>query len=312
LSLRTSTAVVVTLLLWSSAFAGIREGLAGGYTPGHLVLLRFLSASAVFAVYAGIRRIALPKPKDVVRIALLSFVGISIYHITLTFGEQTVPAGTASLIIAAAPTFTALIAAFVLKERLNRMGWLGLGIGFLGILFISLSDTQAKGFTMGALLILISAVATAIFFVYQKPLFQRYKPIDLTAYFTWFGTIPFLVFSPGLWHQIHTATTAATWSVIYIGVFPAAIAYVSWAIALSRATAGRVTSALYVNPVLSVLIAWVWLKEIPHTLSLIGGGIAMVGLLMVSLKSRSKTTNTRVHEKEAASEDSANQLKSSP
>lgn len=288
MSVKTLVAVVVTLVFWSSAFAGIRAGLAGGYTPGHLVLLRFLSASAVFVIYALVRKIRIPQKQDLLRIALLGWTGISIYHTSLTFGEQTVQAGTASLLIAAAPAFTALLAAYFLKERLSWIGWAGIVLGFAGIVLITLGSGHSQGFTVGALLVLVSAVATAIFFVFQKPLFQRYSAIELTAYFTWFGTLPMLIFLPGLWTQIQHATAAATWSGVYIGVFPAAVAYVSWAVALSSGRASAVSSALYVNPVLAIFIAWVWLGELPHVVSIAGGVIAILGVIVVNLWGKAK------------------------
>lgn len=288
MSLKTLLAVSVTLVFWSSAFAGIRAGLAGGYTPGHLVLLRFLSASAVFAIYAAIRHIRLPQHKDMLKIALLGWTGISIYHTALTFGEQTVQAGTASLLIAAAPAFTALLAAYFLKDHLSWVGWGGILLGFLGIVMITVGSGHSQGFTGGALLILVSAVATAIFFVFQKPLFRSYSAIELTAYFTWFGTLPMLVFLPGLWTQIQHATAVATWSGIYIGVFPAAVAYVSWAMALSSGRATAVSSALYVNPILAIFIAWVWLGELPQLTSVVGGVVALAGVIIVNLWGKSK------------------------
>lgn len=300
MSPKTLLAVAVTLLFWSSAFAGIRAGLFGGYTPGHLVLLRFLSASAVFVVYAFIRKIKVPERRDLLRIIGLSLAGISIYHISLTFGEVVVPAGTASLLIAAAPAFTALIASVALKEHLSLTGWLGILLGFGGIALITFGSGESSGFTGGALLVLLSAICTSIFFVYQKPLFARYSAIDLTAYFTWFGTVPMLVFLPGFWHQLVTVPTSATLAGVYIGVFPAAIAYVAWAIALSSGKTAAVTSSLYVNPVLAIFFGWIWLGELPTSISIIGGAIAIVGVVVVNLWGSGRKRPVVVPEAEAA------------
>ena len=264
----------ITIIIWASSFAGIRAGLLGGYSAGHLVLVRFLVASGIFLLYAISPRahFQMPRKKDLIRIILLGWVGISVYHAGLTFGQQTVSAGTASMIVGAAPIFTALIAVFFFKERMDLFSWIGLGIGFSGIILITIGSADASfSLTGGAFLIVIATVATSVFFVFQQPLYKRYRPIELTAYFTWAGTLPMLIFLPGLFQDIQEATFAAHVSAIYVGVFPAAIAYVTWAIALSLGKASSVTSMLYVEPAIAIVIAWFWLNEWPSTLSIIGG-----------------------------------------
>jgi len=92
-------AIITTLIFWASAFAGIRVGLKA-YSPENLVLFRFLTASLVLLVYAIITRMPLPERKDLPAIFFLGFIGITIYHLALTFGELKVTAGSASLLIA--------------------------------------------------------------------------------------------------------------------------------------------------------------------------------------------------------------------
>lgn len=287
---RTVFAVAITLLFWSSAFTGIRIGLEGGYGAGGLVLLRFLSASLVFALYALVKRVPIPSKKDTLQLALLGISGISIYHIALTFGEEWVSAGTASLIIAAAPIFTALVSLVALRERLNALGWGGLALGFIGVAIITLGPQSSSHYLRGALLILLSAVSTAFYFVYQKPLLKRYGAIAVTAYVTWFGTVPMLWFTKGLFLQMPHASVAATIAVIYIGVFPAAIAYVAWAVALSGGRASGVSSALYLNPILAMIVAWFLLHEVPKWQAVLGGAVAILGVIVVN---RSNTLSQR-------------------
>lgn len=276
---------IITVLIWGSTFAAIRVSLHGGYSSGHLVLIRFLIASGIFIIY-GLwpgTKFRLPSREDLIRILILGFIGISIYHLGVTFGEQTVSAGTASMLIGSSPIFTSLIAVVVLKERLSSFGWGGLFIGFIGIFLITLG-TAGSTFTIsrGAFLILMSSIATSIFFVFQKPLLQRYKPIELMAYVTWAGTIPFFIFMPGLFGCIKGATLEANLSALYVGIFPAAVAYVTFATALSLGEASSISSIMYAEPVVAIIVAWIWLGELPGTLSIIGGTIAISSVFIVN------------------------------
>ncbi|WP_017755354.1 DMT family transporter [Calidifontibacillus oryziterrae] len=290
---------LVTVVIWGSGFAGIRAGLQGGYSPGHLVLIRYSVASTVFILYAlwpGVK-FQLPKKEDLARILFLGWIGISVYHIGVTFGEQTVSAGTAGMLIGSSPIFTAIIAMFVLKERLEMRGWLGLVIGFIGIFLITIGTAESSfAISKDVFLILIAAIATSIFFVYQKPLFKKYRPIELTAYFTWAGTLPFFIFSPGLMDSLQNATMEAHLATIYVGIFPAAIAYVTWAIALSLGNASSISSILYIEPVIAIITSWLWLQEWPSTLSLVGGLVAISGVIVVNgIRLPRRTTVKKEH-----------------
>jgi len=287
-----------TVLIWGSTFAAIRVGLHGGFSAGHLILLRYLIASGLFAIYAVLPgvKFRLPRRQDVLKIMVLGWIGISIYHLGVTFGERTVKAGTAAMLIGSGPIFTAFLAVFILKERLSKWGWAGLAIGFIGIFIITLGTSGSPlKISKEAAFILIAALATSIMFVYQKSLYTRYTSIELTAYFTWAGTLPFLIFSPGLLEDIQQASFEASLSAVLIGVFPTAIGYVTWAVALSAGKASAVSSMLYLEPVAAIIVAWFWIQELPNTISVIGGIIAISGVILVNMKSKNReilTENT--------------------
>lgn len=282
----------ITVVFWSSAFAGIRVGLSA-YGPLHVTLLRFLVASLAFGIYALLTRMPLPKRQDLPRLFGLGLIGITFYHSALNIGEQSVSATTASLIIAMAPIFTAIISFFVLGERLSSWGWFGMAISLCGIGIMVGSSGGGLELTRGAAFVLFSSLCGATFYVLQKPFLQTYRPVHLNAYVTWLGTLPLLLASGGFGSALRAAPPRATLAVVYLGLFPAALAYVTWSMTLSRMHASRASSLLYLNPPLAMLFAYLWLGEVPSPQELLGGLLALCGVIMVNTWGKSSTPATQ-------------------
>jgi drug/metabolite transporter (DMT)-like permease len=286
LDAKTAVAIGVTILLWSSAFAAIKVGLTD-YGPGEVALLRFGTASAVLGIYAIATRMRLPARRDVGRIALAGLLGITTYHVALNFGEQTVSAGAASLIIASGPVFTAALASVFLGERLNTWGWAGIGVAFAGVALIAFGEGgDGLRIEAGALLVLISALSTAAYSIISKPMLRRYRPLEFTTYVIWAGTVPMLVWAPGLMGQMAHASSGATAAVVYLGVFLAALAYLTWSYALARMPASALATFLYLSPVSAIVIAFLWIGEVPGILALVGGGVAIIGVAITNTRGR--------------------------
>ncbi|HZJ03692.1 MAG TPA: DMT family transporter [Thermoleophilia bacterium] len=271
------------MFFWASAFAAIRAGLRG-FGPGELALLRFLTASAALGVNALLNGLPLPERRDLPGIFTLGFLGITVYHLCLNFGEVTVSAGAASLLIASGPVFTALLATVFLSERLRAWGWVGIAVSFAGVAAVAVGEAEGLSFDPRALLILLAAFSTSLYFVFQKPYTRRYGSLAFATYSIWAGSLPMLVFMPGLLSQLPHAGLEAGFAGVYLGIFPAALGYVTWTYALSRAPASLVTSFLYLSPVLAILIGWVWLREVPSALSLLGGAVALAGVALVNTR----------------------------
>src|SRR5579862_9221884 len=103
ISIKIKLAILIVVVLWASAFVGIRIGLQG-YSPGSLALLRFLVASiCMFFVYLKQTKRPHIKGQDLCIVLIAGFVGIGFYHIALNFGEIVVPAGIASFVISQSP-----------------------------------------------------------------------------------------------------------------------------------------------------------------------------------------------------------------
>src|SRR5690242_7024850 len=105
-----TAALATTIVLWGSAFAGIRAALRH-FGPEHLSVLRLGVASvvlgAVAAARGGVRR---PARGELPALVLVAFTGMTAYQLLLNAGEVTVPAGTASLLVNVSPLIAAALA----------------------------------------------------------------------------------------------------------------------------------------------------------------------------------------------------------
>ena len=286
LTLRTWIALSAALFLWASAYAGIRVGLTA-YSPAHLALLRFSIASVVLAIYVSTTKFRLARLRDVPQFVFTGIAGISLYNLMLNYGEVSVSAGVSSLLISSAPIWIALLSIFMLGERLTYWGWGGVFVSFIGVAMIAAGEGNGLHFSTRALLLAVAAFSSALYIVMQKQLLKIYTAVEVTTYSIWFGTLLLLPFGGGLIHSIRTAPLNATLAIVYLGIFPAAIAFTSWAYAISHGPVNRISSFLYLVPVLAIGIAWVWLGEIPRMMSLLGGVIALAGVVIVNLWGKS-------------------------
>jgi drug/metabolite transporter (DMT)-like permease len=283
---RVLLAVAITVVSWASAFPAIRAGLQA-YSPEHVALLRYLFASAALAVVAVITRLPLPQLRDVPGIMLTGFLGVTVYNLLLNSGETGVPAAVASFIVASAPIYMALFATLLFKERLRQWGWIGILISFSGVALISVGTGAAGGqISPQVILVVLAPIAQSYYSIAQKPYLKRYSTFQFTAYALWSAAFFLLAFLPGLFDEIKAAPISATLAVAYLGLFPGALAYGTWAYAMARIPASRAGSFLYMIPLVAMIISWLWLGELPTLLSLVGGLVVLTGVIVVNTRGK--------------------------
>lgn len=279
----TATAILVTIIAWASAFPAIRAGLMD-FGPLELGAARFAIAAVPAALFLLITRPALPRWSEAWRFFVGGLFFVALYTTLLNLGEQTVSAGPASFIINVNPIITAALAMMFLGERFGRGAWLGTAVSFAGIGLIALGEGDDLKIDAGALLILGSALCNSITTVVQKPLFARHKALTVSAWNMVIGALLLAPFLPSALAQGQAASSEGLVAAIYLGVVPSLIAYASWNIVLSRLPASRASNFMYCVPPVATLMGFAWLGEAPSPLSIIGGAMALGGVILVNLR----------------------------
>jgi drug/metabolite transporter (DMT)-like permease len=282
-------AALLTVMLWASAFVGIRA-VADDLSPGSFALGRLLVAALALGVIVALRRPALPRHRsDWTLIAVSGVVWFGGYFIALNAGEGLVDAGTAAMLVNVGPILIAMFAGFFLGEGFPPRLVVGSVIAFSGTLVIGIATGAQAGqenAPLGVLLCLIAAVAYAIGVTVQKPALARVPALSVTAIACAIGAVVTLPFAPLLIEELGSAPPDAIAWIVYLGIFPTAIAFTTWAFALNRTTAGRLGSTTYLVPPVAIGLAWLMLNEVPPALAFVGGALCIGGVIVARSRGR--------------------------
>lgn len=296
---RTIAVLVFTLLTWSSAFAAIRLSLKS-YNPGALALVRFTVASLFLIIYGRWAGIRPPERRDWPMIVLCGFLGVTVYHLALNFGAVKVRAGASAFLVNTGHIFTALLARFLLHERLRVWGWLGMALGLCGVALLAFHEESDLSFEPRIFLIVLAAASSSVYLVLQKPYLKRYSALEFTTYVMCVGTLFMLVFSREALDGLSSAPISTTFAAVYLGIVPGALGYAGWTYIMSQMSAAAAVSFLYLIPVLATLMAWAFIGERPGLLSLIGGVLSLTGIVFVQQWGRVREHDAPVLNAESA------------
>ncbi|MFD7018245.1 DMT family transporter [Streptomyces sp. NPDC059161] len=271
-------AVAVSVVLWASAFVAIRSA-GDAYAPGALALGRLLSGALVLGLLLLIRREGLPPKAAWPGIVASGVLWFACYMVVLNWGERQVDAGTAAMIVNVGPILMALLASRFLGEALPPRLVAGMAVSFAGAVAVGLSMSgDGHASVLGVLLCLAAAATYAAGVVLQKPALRHGSPLQVTFFSCLVGALACLPFSGQLISDASHAPASATLNMVYLGVFPTALAFTTWAYALARTAASRMGATTYVVPALVVLMSWAVLDEVPAALTLLGGAICLAGV----------------------------------
>ena len=290
--------LVTCVTLWSSAFVGIRSavgaGHATGYHPGSLAFVRYVIASITLIPFW----FYLPNRQKIInsdwpKLILIAVIGISGYNVTLNYSEIHLSAAEASFVISQVPVISAILAACFLGEHLTLKPIIGILISFIGVCIISADNLGSFDLRFSMLFGIAAAFCASLYTILQKPVLGRNNAIQCSIILMWLGTLFLgLVYWRQSWHDITHASWTATLSVVYLGIFPAAIAYMLWSYVLSHLTATKTATGFYLVPLFAAILGWLVLGEAPTLLTLMGGLVALLGAYIVNKRRRKQITSS--------------------
>ena len=279
-------AIVVTVIAWASAFVVIR-GVAPYFSGGPLALGRLLIGTALLALVLIGRRWVRPTGREWLLILGFGIAWFGVYNVALNTAEQTLDAGTTAMLVNIGPILIALGAGLFLGEGIPKWLAIGAGIAFIGVVFIGIGTGSSEfGDGWGVVWCLIAALSYAIGVLCQKRVLTRMPAAQVTWLGCVIGAITCLPFTGDLIAELQEAPTVAIVGVVYLGAVPTALAFSTWAYALSRMPAGRLGVTTYVVPAIVVALGFLFFQEIPTLLAIIGGVVCLVGVAVSRRKSR--------------------------
>jgi len=274
-------AVLVTVAAWGSAFLAIR-GVRAAFLPGALALGRLVIGSGALSAVLLARGVWVrPSGREWRLVVVCGVTWFATYNVALNAAERHVDAGTATMLVNVGPVLIALLAGALLREGFPRWLLIGAAVAFCGVVLIAVSSASAAGSDRtGVLLCLFAASAWAVGVLAQKPALRRLPPLQVTQMACTVGALTCLPFAGQLSTNLRGAAPAALAGLVYLGLVPTAVAFGTWAYALSQMSAGRLGVTTYLVPPLTVAGAWPLLAETPAMGALFGGLLALLGVAL--------------------------------
>ncbi len=276
-------AASVSVLLWASSFVAIRHA-GTEFSAGAMSLARLLVGSLLLGAFLFLRQspssFTWPAKRDWPPLLACGLLWFGVYNVALNAAERRLDAGTAAMLVHIAPLLIALLAGLTLGEGFPRQLVTGSLVAFGGVVLIGLSTSTGRAETWGVILCVIAAIGYAVGVVTQKPLLTRLPAAQVTWLACMIGTVACLPYAPALTSELRTASASTIWWVVYLGAFPTALGFTTWAFALRRTTAGRMGVTVYAVPVVAIVLAWLLLGETPALLALIGGTLCLAGVAL--------------------------------
>ncbi len=276
--------MVVQSLLASGTHI-VAKVIVGDVDPITLTFLRSsLSGAVFFLLYLAIRNRPSISAGDWKRLIVLGLLAVPLNQFFFLFAIKLTTPQNASLLYGTTPIFVFLISMVSLGERRTLRKSAGVVIAFVGMLIVIFEEgvNVRSEHTLGNLLLILAVLSWSLYTVWGRPLIIKYGAYPVTALS---GIIGALMFSPiGLWHAVEfpfETLTAEHWmGLFYLVIGTSFFAYFLWYYALGRIDATKVAIFANSQPVLTALMAAMFLAQPITPIFVVGGIVAISGVVL--------------------------------
>jgi drug/metabolite transporter (DMT)-like permease len=264
------------VISWSINYPVIKIAL--NYTgPFTLLFYRILFSSIfIYIIFRPKLHLRITKA-EIIPLFILSLLNVLIWMELWFLAETTISASLTSIIIYTYPIISTLMAIVFLKEQYNKYVFLGIGIGFAGLLVI-FSNSLLSGFKPGIIIALLGAVVWAIGTIYFMKYHVKRDRESTNFYQMGFALLPSLLIAgiatPSI--SIFEPSLILILLVLIIAIPGTAVAYFAFLHLNRKYGVSTVSSFLFLVPALSVVFSIIILNEIPSFYEIIG--LALVGI----------------------------------
>ncbi len=253
--------------------------------PITLTFLRSsLSGGIFFLLYLAIRNRPSISAGDWKRLIVLGLLAVPLNQFFFLFAIKLTTPQNASLLYGTTPIFVFLISMVSLGERPTLRKSAGVVIAFVGLLIVIFEEgvNVRSEHTLGNLLLILAVLSWSLYTVWGRPLIIKYGAYPVTALSGIFGA---LMFSPiGLWHAVEfpfETLTAEHWmGFFYLVIGTSFFGYFLWYYALGRIDATKVAIFANSQPVLTALMAAMFLAQPITPIFVVGGIVAISGVVL--------------------------------
>lgn len=274
---------IALCFIWGSTYLAIRVGVAV-FPPFWMAGTRFLVAGAAMLAFARLRHATFPASRgeyvDLVAIGLF----LTSANALVTWGEQRIPSGLAALIGCTGPIVIALMAQAAPRgERLRPRGWIGLALGFCGLVLLLRPSGGGRLDPTSLAALFVAVVLWGSGTSYSRMRAPKCDPVAGTSIEMLVGSAFWLIVAAATEHRMTAPVNLnAVLAVAYLIVFGSCIAFTLFFYLLRHVPAPRASTYAYVNPVIAVLLGWAILRETFSPSMALGTAITLAGVFLTN------------------------------